>query len=536
MNRLKQRNSGQAQLQRLQRLWRGAQQWMQQGLHRLRKLRKRNRRLLAIALVAVLLTSLFHPALADSVQAQTPNNYCHLPASAINQKEQLRQQASSGDAQAVSQYTDLLKQHAQIMATCRQQTWPQRQAVWVRLYPCDALPGVLEALLDRIVNRGYSHVYVETFYNGQVLLPSGQNPTVWPSVVRTPGTENYDLLAAAIAKGHERGLKVYAWMFTMNFGYSYAQNPTRQQALALNGAGQNTLSIPDHVSPAGETLSDELFIDPYSNQAQVDYYRLVQAVVQRKPDGILFDYIRYARGHGSASLASRVKDLWIYGSASQQALYNRALNNKGQALIRRFVTQGYITAGDIRAIDEQFPTEGEPMWQGRDTPQVFNPPLTPEERQAGLQLELWYLTVAHAYQGVVDFLSMAALPAQQQNIATGVVFFPGGNRRIGEGFDSRLQPWNQFPSSMEWHPMVYGICGNTGCITNEVQEVINQAPRGTRVEPVLAGSWGNTLNRPTLEAQMQSIRQTTPQISGLSHFAYSWQDPEFDRVRKYCRS
>jgi hypothetical protein len=34
---------------------------------------------------------------------------------------------------------------------------------------------------------------------------------------------------------------------------------------------------------------------------------------------------------------------------------------------------------------------------------------------------------------------------------------------------------------------------------------------------------------------MQGLRLAAPQINAVSHFAYSWQDPGFDRDRKFCR-
>jgi hypothetical protein len=33
---------------------------------------------------------------------------------------------------------------------------------------------------------------------------------------------------------------------------------------------------------------------------------------------------------------------------------------------------------------------------------------------------------------------------------------------------------------------------------------------------------------------MQALRQLSPQIKGVSHFAYSWQHPEHDGERKAC--
>jgi hypothetical protein len=85
--------------------------------------------------------------------------------------------------------------------------------------------------------------------------------------------------------------------------------------------------------------------------------------------------------------------------------------------------------------------------------------------------------------------------------------------------------------------MSYGTCGSTNCIVSQVQRVLSQAPPGTQVQPVLAGAWGKSYNsRPSLEDQMQAIRSGTPQINAVSHFAFSWQEPEVDRDRKSCRS
>ncbi|HEY9736814.1 MAG TPA: hypothetical protein V6D06_11045, partial [Trichocoleus sp.] len=148
-------------------------------------------------------------------------------------------------------------------------------------------------------------------------------------------------------------------------------------------------------------------------------------------------------------------------------------------------------------------------------------------------------SVAHAVQGVIDFLNQAAQPVQSQGIPAGAVFFPNGNQVVGTGgFDSRLQYWDRFPASMEWHPMAYAVCGHTGCILDEIRRVLDAAGAGGGqfVKPALAGVWGRSApNRPSLEAQMEALRRVAPQIKTVSHFAYSWQDAEFDRVRKFCQ-
>jgi Rieske Fe-S protein len=66
--------------------------------------------------------------------------------------------------------------------------------------------------------------------------------------------------------------------------------------------------------------------------------------------------------------------------------------------------------------------------------------------------------------------------------------------------------------------------------------VTNVAQNQTVVTPAIAGRWGESYqNRPPLEAQMQAIQAAVPQINSVSHFVYSWQDPEFDRQRRECR-
>ncbi|UKO97189.1 family 10 glycosylhydrolase [Nostoc sp. UHCC 0870] len=477
---------------------------------------------------AIFSSSLLIPYLTiQPAQAQV-TEYCRISSAATKTKENLRLLALKGNKDAQRRYQQLIQKHAKEVQQCRNRTWPKIQAVWIRLYPCDLKPGAIDQIMDRIVNDGYNQVYVEAFYDGRVLLPAAANPTVWPSVIRNPGAEKVDLLATAIKQGKQRGLKVYAWLYTKNFGYSYALRRDREAAIARNGKGQTSLYVVND--------SNQVFIDPYNEQAKRDYYRLVQEILRRRPDGLLFDYIRYPRQAGSDSIATKVADLWLFTKATQEALFRRAQNNQGLELIRRFLGKGYVTAGDISEVDQLYPQENEPMWQGRVVAAKEKSLLSPSERQPLIQTELWLLAVAHAMQGIIDFVTLASNPAKQLGIPSGVVFFPEGNQTVGQGYDSRLQPWDQFPSSLEWHPMSYATCGNVSCIVEQVQRVISLAKPGTQIIPALAGKWGGSVsNRPSLEAQMQALKQFAPKLKGVSHFAYSWQYPENDSDRKFCR-
>lgn len=474
-------------------------------------------------------------------QASTPPRqflpYCQQTLDEINRKESVRQKAFQGDRAAKQQYQALIQADADQLQRCRQQNRLHQEGIWLRLYPCDAQPGALEAVLDRIVDRGYNQVFVETFYNGQVLLPAANNPTAWPSMLITPGQERTDLLAEIIQKGKARGLKVSAWMFSLNVGYTYAMRPEKRETIALNGRGQTTIETNLASKELNKTFNpNEAFADPYNPVLRQDYLKMVQEVVKRRPDGIVFDYIRYPKGQGAASVVSEVKDLWIYGESSQAALLQRALNSKGRDLIARYVRQGYITTQDIETVDRSYPQETDPpLWQGR-TPSPDENQLPLAQRQELLQAELWRLVMGHAMQGIVDYLTAAATMVQRSGIAVGSVFFPEGNQAVGQGADSRLQPWDRFPEWIDRYPMSYGVCGGVDCIVDQVRRVLSQTSHSRIVKPVIAGIWQQPIsNRPALELQMQAIEQVFPQVDSISHFAYSWQEPESDQDRKACR-
>lgn len=467
-------------------------------------------------------TLLFNPSPAKAAMGP----YCQFSAEEVAAKEKLLK-TSLNNQQTLPEYHAIVQRHRQMLQLCRSQTWPESQAIWLRLYPCDVQPGSIDYVLDRIVNLGYNQIHLEVFYDSQVLLPPNDNPTPWTSVARLDSGENVDLLQQAIEKAHQRGLKLYAWLFTMNFGYTYAQRPDRQSALARNAAGEDSLGYVHDRAQA--------FIDPYSHQAQIDYYNLVQEVLRRRPDGILFDYVRYPRGLGRQSYVNDVRELWIYGKSSLNALYQRANNQRGLALIQKYLDAGNLTVADIRDVEGQYPTENYPQWQGRAEPP--NNQANIAARLNRLRQDLWFFTVAHAAQGIIDFLSLAAKPAQEQRLPAGAVFFPDGNRLVGgRGFDSRLQPWDRFPTDLEWHPMAYAICQErTDCITEQVKEVLDIAPATTSVTPALAGAWGKIYRQHLpLETQIEALRKASPEINSLSHFSYAWQEPQQDRLRKSC--
>ncbi|MEO1131597.1 MAG: hypothetical protein AAFX40_02700 [Cyanobacteria bacterium J06639_1] len=463
---------------------------------------------------------------------------CSVPSSDRELKKQLLLDSQT-DPAAKAEYERKVETHRVALEECRDRTWPEDQAVWLRLYDYDAQPGVLEDVLDRIVNRGYNRVFVEAFYDGRVLLPVADNPTPWRSVMEEAVAAgkvdaDYDLWAEAIRKASDRGLEVYGWSFALNFGYSYREVPDRADALARNGAGENSIANsrfdPVELSDgkafyedAYET--DHLFADPYSQQARADLTQVVAELVEREPDGMLFDYVRYPTTFLRQSVVTRPRQLWIYGSASQQALMDSLSSDRERELMRRFLAKDSINTDDIRDVDLEFPND----------PPIFATDLsaTPFDRQPRYVDYFWNIAVDHAYRGVLDFVDEISAPARDRGLPVGTVFFPGGNEFREGGFDSKMQPWDRFDSELQRHPMSYAICPDGVCVAEQVGEVRDQSEVDTNVCPVLAGTWGQSFGgHASLEIQMGAIRDRHPQLSCVSHFVYSWMEPDSDKARK----
>jgi len=110
--------------------------------------------LLRFLILAILTTSLLVGTTGSlsPVTAAQSNNYCRFDNRAIAQKDQLRNQVFNGDTNAESKYQNLIERHGEQLVECRNRTWPQTQAIWLRLYPCDTLPGRVEEILDHIVD------------------------------------------------------------------------------------------------------------------------------------------------------------------------------------------------------------------------------------------------------------------------------------------------------------------------------------------------------------------------------------------------
>jgi hypothetical protein len=454
--------------------------------------------------------------LSGETRVNAANTFCRVEPQEIVRKANLLQAAQLGDRQAAQDYEQMVTAHANQLKACRQQSWLKTQGVWMRVYPCDLQGRQLDQVLDNAANFGYNRIYLNVFYNGQVLLPYGNNPTVWPSVVGSQAA-NADLLAKVIETAHRRGITVYAWMFSMNFGPSYAARSDRQGAIARNGFGESNLQDPRSIPE--EAKVSHIFVDPYNMQAREDLRTLVRAVAQRRPDGMVFDYIRYPQRSGS--VVNNVRDLMIYGDASLKKLLGLALSGQGQEAMVAFLKNGSVGNLTIPA--------NIPLWKLPPQMQTVN-------SGGDLNQQLWQLVLAHGRKGVVEFLNDVTQPVREAGIPTGAVFFPKAHLTYGNGVDPRLQPWYEFKNVNEWEPMSYASCGNASCIIDEITLVLEKATGSQTICPILIGYWAQSSpDRMAIEHQIAAVHQAYPNLNCLSHFAYSWLDLNADRQRKACQ-
>lgn len=446
----------------------------------------------------------------------------------------------------LSEYQAYIAKHKAQLEVCRSQDPIKTQALWLRLDP-RVKPEALNDVLDRSVNQGYNAVFVQVFYDGRILLPVADNPTPWRSLTEEAVkagevSASYDLWAEVIRKGRERGLKVYGASSAMDFGYSYSQVPNRTSALAINGAGETSItksqldpksdSKPSVVNGQSSNLTeaDYLLIDPFNLQARSDFSGAIAALVKRQPDGILFDYLRYPSQQG---LVSNVKALWIYGEAARKSLLDSMPNSGTNQLMSMYLDVGKVTPEAITRLQEINNQENKlAATQARSKDPVLAAKL--------VEQMLWKLAVNHAYQGVLSFLDVAISAVNppdpnsinKSNIPIGVTFFPNGNLQKSGTYDGRMQPWERFPVSLERHPMTYTTCEDGKCVANEVMRVVKASAPQVKICPVLVGTWGQSWRgHASFETQIQAIRAVAPQISCVSHFTDGLLDPDL-RVPK----
>jgi uncharacterized lipoprotein YddW (UPF0748 family) len=159
----------------------------------------------------------------------------------------------------------------------------------------------LEWLLDDAQAMGVSDLFVQVYRGGRAWFDSElADPSPYAKTWRSP---RGDALTTLIARAHERGLRVHAWMNALSLSSnSAAPVLTRlgRDAVIVDQHGRSVLDYPDFDVPPGDRDyyridTPAVWLDPAAPGVAGYLEDLVAELLNRHPalDGIHLDYIRY---------------------------------------------------------------------------------------------------------------------------------------------------------------------------------------------------------------------------------------------------
>lgn len=216
------------------------------------------------------------PALITEVETARVRLLSEMPMPVTPETAEGRYRAQPGgpSAEAIAQYDRLLKQVAEANrpdADAR----IQRRGLWIRPYRGDLTGMDVLEVLDNAQRMGITEIYVETFQNGTLHYRS-------PSGLFPPATPGVELLNVYSREARKRGMKVYAWLHTLNFGKAYGEAHPEQLVRDGFGRTSDASEKPSwRVSPSHPEVRRRLNLMAW------------ELASSGLVDGIQLDYIRY---------------------------------------------------------------------------------------------------------------------------------------------------------------------------------------------------------------------------------------------------
>lgn len=147
-----------------------------------------------------------------------------------------------------------------------------RKGLWIRPYRRDASALDVLEVMDNAQSLGITDLFVEAFRGGRTNYKG--NPTF-------PSRYAEDVLEVYTREGRRRGIKIHAWIHTLDFGPDWAK--AHPDTLVLDGFGNTSTST--------ERGSNR--VSPALAEVQREIGRLVDDLAERRVDGVMLDYLRY---------------------------------------------------------------------------------------------------------------------------------------------------------------------------------------------------------------------------------------------------
>lgn len=373
----------------------------------------------------------------------------------------------------------------------------ERRGMWLRPYRSDLSHAHLLEVLDHAVDRGLTDLYIEDFWGGKLAEPSPLQ--LFPA--RYPG---YALLRAYAREAHRRGIKVHAWLHTLDFGPTYAA--AHPDLLVYDGWGKTS----------GSTEKGSSTVDPGLGANRAVLKALVAELSDSgHVDGIILDYLRYPvrlTPEGEVDERPDPRNFWGYNPRTHAEFFS------------------------------SHPELDTPAWHAYLAPVASDSatasamlPAAPAPKA----LTIWKDWLSDRVAGLVSELR----PAIKPGVALSSAFFPNYYFHV---HDNRLQESNRWLSLFEEvHPMCYSYYldpnpGPYGTYTIsrelEIMEAgLAQMPTGSlrpsllpalSEDPPRTPMWAPFHHR-IFREQVSWLRGRMqegqfPSVQGLSFFSYGW--------------
>ncbi|MBD2104813.1 hypothetical protein [Leptolyngbya sp. FACHB-261] len=440
---------------------------------------------------------------------------------------------------AARAYTDALNQvQAQLKANCFERSPLQKRGMWLRAYACDGQSLAALEVIDRLLVLGITDVYLESFYTGRTLYPSG-------SFASHCSQDQGNLLRLYTQLAHARGIRLHAWIRATDFGPDYSsryperrlRNGFGQIANLRNSLGDGNASFQASALYPGTRSTEDFhwFVDPTHPAVQKDLQQVVREVAEQGVDGVMLDYIRYP-----------------VVSCTQSPEIQQGCLNRDPRLFWLFSEQGF--ARFLSYLRRQRPDVSPAQIDAWLNPRARrNQPFDP-----ALAQELEALAVTYMRDSVTELVRQSAgtlRSFRRRSIQLSAAVWPDGNR--DNPVDPRLQAYQTFPlSSGGLSPMLYAYnltCPTTPaatsttatgseaskCVLAEFDRVLSARPKADFCANLAADPPYARANGPRhapLEQQAPALlsyaRSRDLNLTCVNYFAYGWLFPQHDQQRK----
>jgi uncharacterized lipoprotein YddW (UPF0748 family) len=378
----------------------------------------------------------------------------------------------------------------------------RRQGLWIRPYRGDLTGLHVLEVLDNAQARGITEIYVEAFQGGKLHYksPSGLFPLATPASATAPEVE---LLKVYSREARRRGMKVYAWLHSLNFGQPYGEAHPEQ--LVRDGFGRT--------SGASEKLSWR--VSPTHPEVRRRLNLMAwELATSGMVDGIQLDYIRYPvrLKDGDVDPSADPRNFWGYSDHQMQTFFTENPAYDTDAM------RAYLSTG-----------------------------IAPDGRE-GEYLDVWKRWLAREVEELIGGIRQRT----QGRVRLSMAFFPNyyfhtNDTRLQESkrwfhlFDD-LSPMC-YSYYLDTYPGPYGDYNINRELT-VVEEGLAQLPPGKRpaLVPTLVEDAPGTpatasLHHRIFREQIAYLRGRMldgayPSLTGLAYFTYGWLFPEHEARRK----